>query len=55
MEKNYIIPCIVGIGHIGLPILLRLNKKFNTAGHNLNEDKIHFLKKNFNIYKGKLI
>ena len=45
MKKNYIITCIVGLGYIGLPILLRLNKKFNTAKHNLNEDKIHFLKK----------
>ena len=36
-----IIPCIVGLGYVGLPIALKLSKKFFTYGFDLNKERIN--------------
>ena len=40
-----IIPCIVGLGYVGLPIALTLSKKFFTYGFDINNERIKNLKK----------
>lgn len=41
-SKN-IIPSIVGLGYVGLPIYIRLNKKFNTLGYDVSRDRVNQL------------
>ena len=40
-----IIPCIVGLGYVGLPIALALSRKFLTYGFDINKERIKSLKK----------
>ena len=40
-----IFPCVIGLGYVGLPIFLRLQKKFQTVGFDNNPDRILELKK----------
>jgi len=40
-----IFPCVVGLGYVGLPIFLRLQKKFKTIGFDNNPDRIAELNK----------
>ena len=40
-----ILPCIIGLGYVGLPILLRLQKKFKCLGFDINKKRILDLKK----------
>ena len=49
MKQNNIYPCIIGLGYVGLPILMRLSKKFNTIGYDLNKNRINLLKKGIDI------
>ena len=61
MRSTKIIPCVIGLGYVGLPIFLRLKKKFNTVGYDNNEIRIKDLiegvnenepyKKKFNLKK----
>ena len=44
-----IIPCIVGLGYVGLPIALALSKKFFTYGFDINNERIKNLKKKIDI------
>lgn len=37
---------IVGLGYVGLPLLLLINKKFKTYGFDNNKAKIEMIKKN---------
>jgi UDP-N-acetyl-D-galactosamine dehydrogenase len=46
--KN-ILPCIVGLGYVGLPIFSRVQKKFQTIGYDINFKKIKELKKGIDI------
>ena len=39
-----IIPCIIGLGYVGLPITLNLAKKFFTYGFDINRERIKNLK-----------
>jgi len=43
MKKIY--PCVVGLGYVGLPLFVRLKKKFRTIGYDTNENRINFLLK----------
>ena len=48
MIKNYnrkIIPCVVGLGYVGLPVYIRLMKNYCTIGFDKNIKRIHSLKK----------
>ena len=36
--------CVVGLGYVGLPLLVELNKKFNTIGFDVNSTRIKELK-----------
>jgi UDP-N-acetyl-D-galactosamine dehydrogenase len=49
MKKNMInkkiIPSVIGLGYVGLPIFLRLNKKFKTIGFDIDKSRIEQLSK----------
>ena len=38
-------PCIVGLGYVGLPALIRLSKKFDAYGVDINKSRIETLSK----------
>jgi UDP-N-acetyl-D-galactosamine dehydrogenase len=40
-----IIPCVVGLGYVGLPMVLKLANKFDTFGYDINKSRVIFLKK----------
>ena len=42
--------CVVGLGYIGLPLLIALDKHFNVIGFDINEYKVKSLNKNLNNY-----
>ena len=44
-----IIPCIIGLGYVGLPITLNLSKKFLTYGFDINKERIESLKKKIDV------
>ena len=44
-----IIPCIVGLGYVGLPIAQALSKNFFTYGFDINNERINHLKKKIDI------
>ena len=48
--KNKINPAVIGLGYVGLPIFLRLNRKFKTIGFDNNKLRVKQLsnKKDFN-------
>ena len=50
--KNYKIrPCIVGLGYVGLPVFLQLQKKFKVIGYDKNLIRIKTLKNKIDINK----
>ena len=51
MQKIYIRPCVIGLGYVGLPIFIRLQKKFDTIGFDLNKNRIQNLKKGIDLNK----
>jgi len=46
-----IIPCILGLGYIGLPITLNLANKFLTYAFDINKERIESLKKKIDVNK----
>ena len=42
---------IIGLGYVGLPLLLLINKKFNVFGFDKDKSKVSSLKKKFHIYQ----
>ena len=44
-----IIPCIVGLGYVGLPIALNLAKKFLTYGFDTDKNRIKNLKRKIDV------
>ena len=40
-----IIPCVVGLGYVGLPMVLKLANKFDTFGYDINKSRVISLKK----------
>jgi UDP-N-acetyl-D-galactosamine dehydrogenase len=44
-----IFPCVIGLGYVGLPVFLRLQSKFKTAGFDINKSRIKFLKKKIDV------
>ena len=40
-----ILPCVVGLGYVGLPIFLCLQKKFKCLGFDINKTRVNDLKK----------
>ena len=43
--QNKIFPAVIGLGYVGLPIYLNLQKKINTIGFDIDKEKILNLKK----------
>ena len=48
--KN-IYPCVVGLGYVGLPLYVRLKKKFKTIGFDTDKERVRLLKKGVDINK----
>ena len=46
-----IIPCIIGLGYVGLPITLSIANKFLTYGFDTNKERIESLKKKIDVNK----
>ncbi len=42
---NNINVCVIGLGYVGLPIAVKLSKKFSVIGYDLNKERIKELKK----------
>ena len=40
---NKIYPCIIGLGYVGLPLFLKLSKKFKSIGFDKNNSRIKSL------------
>ena len=40
MKKKIIKPCVVGLGYVGLPLFLKLQKKINTIGYDNDKSRI---------------
>jgi UDP-N-acetyl-D-galactosamine dehydrogenase len=40
-----LLPCVVGLGYVGLPVFVSLKKKFNTIGFDIDKDRVNNLKK----------
>tara|TARA_B100000989_G_scaffold85814_1_gene61574 strand:+ start:3644 stop:4858 length:1215 start_codon:yes stop_codon:yes gene_type:complete len=38
--KNKISPAVIGLGYVGLPIFIRLNKKFKTIGFDIDKSRV---------------
>ena len=45
MINNKTIPCIIGLGYVGLPLFIEIQKKFKTIGFDTNKKRITELKK----------
>ena len=43
--KNKIKPAVIGLGYVGLPIFIRLNRKFKTIGFDNNKSRVSQLSK----------
>ena len=43
MSRIY--PCIIGLGYVGLPLFVRLKKRFQTTGFDINSDRVKYLNK----------
>ena len=43
--KQKINICVIGLGYVGLPIALKLAKKFNVLGYDINQNRILELQK----------
>ena len=44
MTNKKILPCVLGLGYVGMPIFNILNKKFKTLGFDINKRRIIELK-----------
>ena len=53
--SNKILPCVIGLGYVGLPVFVRLNKKYKTIGFDTNNSRIISLKKKKKIQIKKFI
>ena len=40
---NKIFPCIIGLGYVGLPVFISLNKKFKSIGYDIDKNRIKTL------------
>ncbi len=40
-------PCVIGLGYVGLPIFMNLSKKFETLGFDISKTRVEELKKSF--------
>ena len=44
-------PCVIGLGYVGLPALIKISKKFDTYGYDVNKERINSLKKRIDVNK----
>ena len=47
--KKKIYPCVIGLGYVGLPLFLQLQKNFRVVGFDINKERIRELTKNNDI------
>ena len=46
-KKSKILPCVIGLGYVGLPVFIQLNKNFSTIGFDINKKRINTLNKSY--------
>ena len=46
-----IIPCVIGLGYVGLPLTLNIANKFLTYGFDINKERLESLKKKIDVHK----
>lgn len=44
-----ILPCVIGLGYVGLPVLLKISKNFKSHAFDINKNRIATLKKKIDI------
>ncbi len=49
-KKNKFKPCVIGLGYVGLPILLNLEKKFYSIGYDISKERVSSLIKGIDIF-----
>lgn len=49
MKIKKIYPCVIGLGYVGLPLFLQIQKKFETIGFDINKQRIKQLNNKFDI------
>jgi UDP-N-acetyl-D-galactosamine dehydrogenase len=47
--KKKLYPCVIGLGYVGLPLFLQLQKHFRVVGFDINDERIAELRKNNDI------
>lgn len=59
MEKNKLLPCVIGLGYVGLPVFLNISKYYKTIGFDKNIHRVRSLNKkidfNYEFSKKNLI
>ena len=50
-NKQKVVPCVIGLGYVGLPVFVQLKKKFNSIAFDNNTKRINQLKKLYDINK----
>jgi len=45
MEKNKLLPCVIGLGYVGLPVFLNISKYYKTIGFDKNVHRVRSLNK----------
>ena len=40
-----LLPCVIGLGYVGLPVFISLKKKFRVIGFDLNKKRVNNLNK----------
>ena len=35
-----ILPCVIGLGYVGLPVFIALKKKFDVVGYDTNKKRV---------------
>ena len=51
MIKKKLIPCVIGLGYVGLPLILNLSKKYKPVGFDINKKRIKELKLGLDRFK----
>ena len=49
MKIKKIYPCVIGLGYVGLPLFLQIQKKFETIGFDVNKQRIKQLNNKFDV------
>ena len=43
MKKRNLLPCVIGLGYVGLPVFLNISKRYKTIGFDINISRVKSL------------